>query len=767
MSASPNTPTERGQFRRPVCCHTLPATPVFPRQNCTFHHSKLDLNPPLGQQYTFRSRAPDDPVHKTMAVRKAAEMAQSLNSFKFDDQLAKRLEQLSAQSDSLPPFRPLSRPRPVPQIQITSSNANDSPSPDTTDQPAGLPPQHPTPDSQHLPPNSQHVNEFDLSQTAMHVIECDSGAVWIQGNSLLCACPDCKAPITIRTWLQLADCWRCQTSIALSEEQINATNQLLREPLSPTPPSTDPAPARTPLEAPAPTFAIDPAPSPVPEDNRQLELEKLTRGSLAAHAIRNWFSLSPAVLISFLVHLIAILILALIVFNQDGPIPETITLSTFLDSRQELGGEFRMDNPLDALQDDLQRASDMAEGDEEIREILVQANQDARELTIDPRPVTPLPDLERVKQNITMRPDQLMSFAARDPRVRSEMVRKEGGTTITEAAVARGIRWLASVQNKDGSWSLKNFDRHSRSNNKGDIMGTSLALLPMLGAGQTPEFGIYKQNVAAGIAWLIENQKPDGDLRAGLTGEAGMYAHGQAAIVLCETLALTGDQRLRDPAQRAIEFIESAQHKQGGWRYRPGQAGDTSVFGWQMMAIQSARAPQLNLTVDSDTLTLANHFLDRVTASAEFKQTNRPLPDGAAYGYQPGRRSTAAMTAEAILCRMYLGWNKRDPRLSSAVKWLIDDHLPNADDKNLYYWYYGTQVMHHYGGTPWEKWNDKMRELLISTQKTSGSWPGSWPPNKFEWGSRGGRIYTTSLAVCTLEVYYRHLPIFKQIEFDE
>ena len=125
------------------------------------------------------------------------------------------------------------------------------------------------------------------------------------------------------------------------------------------------------------------------------------------------------------------------------------------------------------------------------------------------------------------------------------------------------------------------------------------------------------------------------------------------------------------------------------------------------------------------------------------------------------------MTAEAILCRMYLGWKKDDPRLSSAVQWLIQDHLPNARDPNLYYWYYGTQVMHHYGGKPWETWNDKMRELLISSQETRGSYPGSWDPNEFEWGPKGGRIYTTSLAVCTLEVYYRHLPIFKQIELDD
>ena len=96
----------------------------------------------------------------------------------------------------------------------------------------------------------------------------------------------------------------------------------------------------------------------------------------------------------------------------------------------------------------------------------------------------------------------------------------------------------------------------------------------------------------------------------------------------------------------------------------------------------------------------------------------------------------------------------------------MDDHLPSKRNPNLYYWYYGTQVMHHYGGKPWEAWNRKMRELLISTQNTRSSNAGSWDPGKFEWGSQGGRIYTTALAVCTLEVYYRHLPLFDPIELN-
>ena len=77
---------------------------------------------------------------------------------------------------------------------------------------------------------------------------------------------------------------------------------------------------------------------------------------------------------------------------------------------------------------------------------------------------------------------------------------------------------------------------------------------------------------------MIQQQKPSGDLRGGSSGNTGMYAHGQATIVLCEAYAMSGDQALRVPAQRAVNFVVQAQHEGGGWRYVPGQPGDQASW---------------------------------------------------------------------------------------------------------------------------------------------------------------------------------------------
>jgi Squalene-hopene cyclase C-terminal domain len=601
----------------------------------------------------------------------------------------------------------------------------------------------------------------DPKETASHSIVIQGREFKLMGNSLLCKCPDCAAPMTVRLWLGLGDCWRCSCSISLNDETLETLQALVGQKSV----SVDPQPERPlgnldgveipkPLRQPSIDFVEAAAPS---ADSRLSELVRLTRPVTATQMLTNFLNSLPAWFISFLLHLFLILVMALFVYRHEAQDSISLVMSTFLDRSRTEGGTITLENTDRQLADDL-LPEGKDEGDSLDETVLDAARREAQSLTVDPEPVANLPELAGVKQKLAGNSSLPATFAARDPRLRQEIVEKEGGTTLSEAAVSRGLRWLASVQNEDGSWSLANYNDHKKPRNRGDSAATSLALLPFLGAGQTHEFGIYKSTVTRGLAWLMKNQKSNGDLRANFPGQAGMYAHGQATICLCEAYALTGDERFREPSQNAIRFIENAQHQAGGWRYEPKQPGDTSVFGWQLMALQSARAANLGVTINKDTLRLADYYLDTVSLS------NR-VPNGALYRYQPNEGEfTAAMTAEGILCRMYLGWKRDDPRMMYAIKWLLRNHLPRASDANIYYWYYGTQALHHYGGTEWERWNNATRDLVISMQQTKGRHPGSWNPDDFEWGQQGERIFVTSMAICILEVYYRHLPLFKPID---
>ncbi len=102
----------------------------------------------------------------------------------------------------------------------------------------------------------------------------------------------------------------------------------------------------------------------------------------------------------------------------------------------------------------------------------------------------------------------------------------------------------------------------------------------------------YRNQVGAGLRWLIANQQEDGSLfndQSDQTLYAQFYAHGIATIALGEAYGMTWDEELRGPLQRAIGFTLAAQHpKRGGWRYRTQKESDTSVSG-ALVALKSAQ----------------------------------------------------------------------------------------------------------------------------------------------------------------------------------
>jgi hypothetical protein len=230
-----------------------------------------------------------------------------------------------------------------------------------------------------------------------------------------------------------------------------------------------------------------------------------------------------------------------------------------------------------------------------------------------------------------------------------------------------------------------------------------------------------------------------------------MYGHGMASIALCEAYGMTQDPKLRGPAQKALDYIARAQHDaSGGWRYTPNQAADTSVVGWQVMALKSGE--MAGLSVPPKVFEGVRRWLASV-------EGNRPV--GGQFGYQSAT-PTPAMTAQGLLCLQYLGIRRDDPRLRAGTDYLLA-HLPRAEGDTSYYWYHANQVMYHVQGKHWKAWNEKLRDLLVSSQCTQGGLAGSWAAVDAR-EKPGGRLYATALRLLMLEVYYRHLPLYQQLE---
>jgi hypothetical protein len=228
-----------------------------------------------------------------------------------------------------------------------------------------------------------------------------------------------------------------------------------------------------------------------------------------------------------------------------------------------------------------------------------------------------------------------------------------------------------------------------------------------------------------------------------------MYSHAIATFALSEDYGMTHDPELDQPVRRAIAYTVSSQDAfGGGWRYSPGDAGDTSQLGWQFMALKSADLAGIPLS--GQTRQGITRYLNSV-ASGEH---------GGLASYRPSQAPTRTMTAEALVCWQFLGLAHDHPAGAEAANFVLEA-LPNAGQPNYYYWYYGTLATFQLQGELWHKWNSAVATRLVNLQQKDSPLAGAWEPDTV-WGGYGGRIYSTALATLCLEVYYRYLPVYGQ-----
>ncbi|NIL97274.1 MAG: hypothetical protein GTO53_06780, partial [Planctomycetales bacterium] len=349
---------------------------------------------------------------------------------------------------------------------------------------------------------------------------------------------------------------------------------------------------------------------------------------------------SPSWLASMVFHMILLLLLALMSFSTE---PE-VNLEELVIGEADVEDIEDLEEETEELDEQLE--TDVETPSEQEMEDVVAPT----ELQVD----TPMPPIQTAEPEIAVTAAQL-DFAdiAMDEVMQVDVLKdvaslpaslstsrtntrkkatKAGATATSEAAVEAALKWLADHQNRNGSWSWGHTpgDKCSGFEDPGEAkskMGaTGLALLPFLGAGYTHQDGKYKEVVKNGLKYLVGNMVVKNNMgklyEENGKGHEHMYCHGISACTLVEAYGMTQDSKLRAPAQLGINYIVAAQHPEnGGWLYEPRRGGDTSVVGWQVMALKSAVLS--NIKVPGHVKALSNRWLDHV-------QYN--VPDGYAIG---------------------------------------------------------------------------------------------------------------------------------------
>jgi hypothetical protein len=298
------------------------------------------------------------------------------------------------------------------------------------------------------------------------------------------------------------------------------------------------------------------------------------------------------------------------------------------------------------------------------------------------------------------------------------------------------------------------------------VAATAFGVLPFLGMGithkQSPNepavLKEYRPKVLSALQWLGKQQvitredpKQDGALPGGIA------AHAVATLAICEAYELSNkDKDITVAAQRCVRHIVQSQNREGGWGDHAGQAGDVSTVGWVLLALRSAK--EAGLTIDKSVFDRAGRFLNTCGAGPDDAKLSR-------YGSWPDQPAKPATTAAGLLSRQLLGWDRSNSNLTAGCQYLMQgENMPPEVGSQLgpiSYYHHATQVLHYMEGENWDKWNHRMREHLIRTQESSGADAGSWSPSGDDAGG-ASRVSATSMAVMTLQTYYRHLPLYKR-----
>ncbi len=360
----------------------------------------------------------------------------------------------------------------------------------------------------------------------------------------------------------------------------------------------------------------------------------------------------------------------------------------------------------------------------------------------------------------------------------------ENGTPGTERAVDRALKWFKRHQSINGQWDIDGYPANCTENPKcepglehtgidGDLAGTGYALLCFLGAGYDHRMpSAFRDTIATGLTWLVSQQGADGSLGT------RNYEHAIATMALAEALAMSGDNTLKAPAQKAVDILLQRQIRSEdgayglGWDYTSGtQRNDASVTGWCAMALKSATAAGLNT---GESMTGVKKYLEAawLATNPEGKNVD-PYTGESTFPYTWNSRTGAVdlnrgeqhkdLASVGALLAVFLGHHTGDPMLESLCNYGAAHQTPAAYPTNTYYLYYNTLALFmadHKDSKRWHTWNKKvLQTLLVDAQHNdegclTGSW--DWGGTVFP-GNRTGRILSTAYCCLSLEVYYRYV----------
>jgi prenyltransferase beta subunit len=348
----------------------------------------------------------------------------------------------------------------------------------------------------------------------------------------------------------------------------------------------------------------------------------------------------------------------------------------------------------------------------------------------------------------------ILALPARaEPRVRESF----------ENAVDSALKYLAQSQNPDGSWNAGM--RFGGGGTEAAVTG--LCVMAFLSAGHVPGEGPYSANIEKGVRYVCSQQQRNGLFSSQFGGTSMMYSHGICTLMVAEVVGLMPDRKeanaLRERLVAAVQLIRSAQcpvRGDQGWRYQLQVLNsDMSVTGWQIMALRAAK----NVGCD-----VPNSVIDN--AVEYIKNSRAP---GGGYRYTVRGNITVPCTGAAVLALELIDKTfHNSPDAKDSAQFVTDQIRRSPDPRFQQHFFYGvyytSQAMFQVGGRYWSPfYRDYLHWLLTNKESPANQQPGGFWNAISNDDRQAGVNYCTAMAVLSLTVEYRFLPIYQRGEEPE
>lgn len=342
----------------------------------------------------------------------------------------------------------------------------------------------------------------------------------------------------------------------------------------------------------------------------------------------------------------------------------------------------------------------------------------------------------------------LPSLAPADNATSSDTVKVDKST---EAVINGALKYLASQQLPDGSWTG---DKSSPQSNKWAVAMTSYVMMAYMANGNLPDAGPYAKQVKNGMQFLLDSVQADGTFRTGDPGHY-MYMHGLGTMVLAELYGETQNPVIKPKLEHLVVLIERGQNPEGGWRYQPGSRdADLSVTVPQTVALCAAK--RAGIAVPQATIDRAVAYIKKCAVGTTGD-----------FAYQVGRGGGSYARNSAAIYALQITGLFDDPLVGAGATNVMRQITRSSDPGWRVEWltygsYYSGVAYYLIGGDRWKSYYETFGQQYLLRHVTTQGDMSYWG-QELDGNAKGiGPNWCTAVFTTILSLPYGYLPLYQR-----